>query len=353
MLLSQAKIKTLRVSIKDQNIRDSKGLYLRVRPGIPGDKITSAAWELRTTKDGKTQKLVLGHLESMSVEAARRERDRLTGAGNNLARDVSDCINEYRRLVTDHQKSGAGSELYLRELDKHIGHRKIASVSRADLTKLIKDWASERGARTADRYLSQIRGIFNLAVEHGVIDQSPLLGVSKRITGYVATKRDRVLSDDEIRQLFNWGDHQNARLLRFLLLTGLRRTEGRKGHKEGDRWIVPASISKNTKAHWVHITPLAAAQLDEKADFSVGTKALSEWLKSRQDCDNHYTAHDTRRTAATRMGGAGVDPFIIERCLNHSMQGVAGIYNRSEYEKQRITAALTLETAIIEVLRNG
>ena len=50
-----------------------------------------------------------------------------------------------------------------------------------------------------------------------------------------------------------------------------------------------------------------------------------------------WTIHDLRRTCATGMAELGVQPHIIEAVLNHisgHKAGVAGIYNRSSYERE-------------------
>lgn len=52
-----------------------------------------------------------------------------------------------------------------------------------------------------------------------------------------------------------------------------------------------------------------------------------------------WTPHDLRRTFATRMAKAGVAPHVVEKMLNHSMQGVMKIYNRHDYAQERIEAA--------------
>ena len=41
--------------------------------------------------------------------------------------------------------------------------------------------------------------------------------------------------------------------------------------------------------------------------------------------------HDLRRTARTHLEALGVAPHIAERCLNHKLRGVVGIYNRHDY----------------------
>jgi hypothetical protein len=85
--------------------------------------------------------------------------------------------------------------------------------------------------------------MFAYGQELGWIDHNPLLDVSRRVTGYEPVHRKRVLSDDEIRLL--WTESSaNARVLRFLMLTGLRISEAQKGHQDGDRWISPGTYLK-------------------------------------------------------------------------------------------------------------
>ena len=68
-----------------------------------------------------------------------------------------------------------------------------------------------------------------------------------------------------------------------------------------------------------------------------------------------WNLHDLRRTAATRMADIGVQPHIIEAALNHvsgHKGGVAGIYNRSSYERE-VRAALALWADHVRALVEG
>lgn len=49
----------------------------------------------------------------------------------------------------------------------------------------------------------------------------------------------------------------------------------------------------------------------------------------------HFTTHDFRRTARTHLAALGVDPHVAERCLNHKLKGVEGVYNRHDYFAER------------------
>lgn len=42
-----------------------------------------------------------------------------------------------------------------------------------------------------------------------------------------------------------------------------------------------------------------------------------------------------RRTASTHLNEQGFNSDAIEACLNHTMRGVRGVYNKAKYEKER------------------
>jgi integrase len=48
-----------------------------------------------------------------------------------------------------------------------------------------------------------------------------------------------------------------------------------------------------------------------------------------------FTVHDLRRTASTHLNEQGFNSDAIEACLNHTMRGVRGVYNKAKYEKER------------------
>jgi integrase len=110
---------------------------------------------------------------------------------------------------------------------------------------------------------------------------------------------------------------------------------------------VPAKYSKNKRAHWVHLTATAIEQIEKP--FETSPTAVQAWLRRRSDMDG-WTPHDLRRTAATRMADNGVNPFTVERCLGHTLQGVMAVYNRAEYEAERVEATETLERVLLEVV---
>jgi len=344
--LTEATVRTAKPGNADRWLNDGQGLYLRVRRG--GSKV----WVIRRKQFDKTQIITLGKYPAIKLKQAR-----LHAAEYQLKKDVSnhtvaDLVEKYMDEVALRTfKRPEFTQGYMdRAVLPAIGHRKVRDISRAELVKLIQAY-SKRGARTADQLRSNLRKLFSYAAELGYIDTNPMTDVSRRVSGYDPAPRDRVLSDDEICKL--WREpSKNARVLRFQLLTGLRIGEARQGHQDGDRWIVSEDISKNGRAHWVHLTDTAKAQLPLPRCTPTNVQAWLRGWCGRQSIDPRFTPHDCRRTAATRMADNDIEPFIVERVLNHTLEGVMAIYNRAEYEKERIAAAEKLERVLLAVVED-
>jgi integrase len=67
-------------------------------------------------------------------------------------------------------------------------------------------------------------------------------------------------------------------------------------------------------------------------------------MNAKVNLPEPWTLHDLRRTCATRMADLGTAPHVIEQILNHQSghrRGIAGVYNRSSYERE-VRAALAL-----------
>ena len=344
--LTDAKLRAAKPTDKDQMLSDGNGLYLRIRPG------GSKTWIIRKKHLGKTSITRLNKYPDMSLKEARLKAAAMAMTKHVNSTKVNDLVEKYMNevIIKSHKRVDLVKGYMDRAIIPQLGNRKVRDITRAELVAVIQQYSS-RGARTADQLRSNLKKLFSYATELGVIDINPMNDVSRRVTGYKPISRDRVLSDDEIRLI--WGlEHQNARLLRFLLLTGLRITEARKGYREGDRWIVPVSISKNSKAHWVYLTDEAVKQLPLPKCSATNIQAWLRRLLDKHDITPRFTPHDFRRTAATRMADSGVEPFIVERVLNHTLEGVMAVYNRAEYEPERIEAAESLGRHINDIVGN-
>ena len=134
-------------------------------------------------------------------------------------------------------------------------------------------------------------------------------------------------------------------------------------------WTIPAGRAKNARQHVVPLAPLA---LDIIATtprfvgrdhlFGLRAAGFTSWDRPKQLLDaklgdrvGPWTLHDLRRTFCTRLADLGVLPHVIEAAVNHyagHRAGVAGIYNRSSYERE-VRAALALWGDHIRTLVEG
>jgi len=186
-------------------------------------------------------------------------------------------------------------------------------------------------------------------MEEGWRDSNPVVGTRTK-------PRDRVLADAELVAIWSaYGNDDYGRIVRLLILTGARRQEVggmRRGEFafEDGTWTLPAERSKNHRAHTLALPPAAlaivGAILPGERDHLFGSRASSgytAWAAGKAALDQRlanavepWKLHDIRRTVATRMADIGIEPHVIEAVLNHysgHRRGIAGVYNRSPYEK--------------------
>ena len=128
---------------------------------------------------------------------------------------------------------------------------------------------------------------------------------------------------------------------------------------EYDVWKIPSERSKNGKSHTVplsdslqnliaripHTESYLFTSSGKKPVGNLGRAAgrLQVRMQAYANEDGkgdiqHWRLHDLRRTAASGMARCGVFQEVIERVQNRSsgaFAGVAGIYNRYEYEKEK------------------
>lgn len=219
---------------------------------------------------------------------------------------------------------------------------RVRDVEPSDIATMVRSYrdrvAKLKRARTDGRpaaraLLAVAKGLFGYAVENGWIDRSPAAQLTQAIIGAPDAARSRVLSDDEIRFVMTTDDPAGP-LLRFLLATGMRLGEAYSGEREGQYWVVGAAASKNKREHRVWLSEVALAQL-ERHPWAVRREKVQFWLKVNA---GGWTAHDLRRTFATRNNDMGVPPYIVEKMLNHSFDGVMAVYNHATYDAERQAA---------------
>jgi integrase len=360
---------------KDRDYSIGDGLYLRVRK-------SSKTWLFQTKQNGKRIIKTLGHFPDMDIKSAKKKALELKTEVSILSKSTklsSLLAQYYERSIIGHEnkknqphKRPAMTKYYLDILDRTYGHMNIDNITADHIETLIRDYRSGirangrgDGTRAANQLHNVIKTFFKSpAINRRITGKNPVESVSPYIAKYSTRGRERVLTDNEIKMIFE-SDHPNSKTLRFILLTGVRISETRHGKRNGEVWEIGKEFTKNGQPHWCYLPPLAMKQLPLPKMTDTNLQAwLRRWLENLGYAqEERFTPHDLRRTFATRLhdykrntdeadSTGMIPPYIIEKCLNHSLEGVLAVYNRAEYKQQRIEAAKTMEKIVKKILES-
>ncbi len=264
---------------------------------------------------------------------------------------LTELLEEWHAdIVQKRYRRPAEVAAYFARMEPTLLATKLRDLERVNIRHSLRRYAEQRGPVGANRLLSILKTALRFARDAGYLEASPIDGLSPELVGGREQARHRVLTDREIQRVWQ-AKSQHLPLLRFLLLTGQRIGEAQRAnwaHIQGDRWIIPAEHAKNGREHWVALSRQALRLLESRRSASreliFGTATdtgVQAWV--RRWCDREtitpaFRPHDLRRTFATRLNTFGVMPHVVEKILNHTMEGVMAIYNRAEYEFERVEA---------------
>ena len=361
-----------------------KGLKLRVSPG--GTK----SFYLVDYFHGKRIRLKLGRYPELNLAQARTKARKalvelLEGihpemkqhshkAGidsfNHLVREF---IEKYARV---HNKDWRETEkIFKRYFLKPWGARPFKSISKADVVYVLDGLVHQNTPSAANHAFRAVRKLFNWAIERGLMEFSPCLGLKEPAK---SVARDRVLSDEELARIWIGADSLDypfGPIVQLMILTGKRRGEAagiKWAHLDFKNkvWTLPSPDAKNSEQHILPLMPMALDILSPLPRLSEGlvfpshrrnsTNPVSGFGKAKARLDilsgvTDWRFHDIRRTVATGLSRLGVLPHVTERVLNHisgSLSPVAKIYNRHHYVKEMQNALELWETHISSILND-
>ena len=250
---------------------------------------------------------------------------------------------------------------------KNWNDKPVTAITKRDVRNLLDAIMDEGHDAHANKTLTVLKMLFNWAYDHEKINDIP---TERMKPPGAVTPRERTLTSPEMVTIWNatYGDeatdsHIHGDIVRILMLTGQRRNEvaGMQWSEiDFDRrtWELPRDRTKNKQPH---IVPLSSAvlsilrrQLKEQKELGLesayvftttGETPFSGWSRSKKRLDQRcgvtdWRLHDLRRTVVTGMNDdLGVWPHVVEAVVNHvtgaAKRGVAGVYNRAEYLKER------------------
>jgi integrase len=250
-----------------------------------------------------------------------------------------------------------------------LGRMPVAEIKRFQYHRVLDRIADERGPVRADRVLAAVKRLLSWHSERS--DFISPLGRGGRRTSAKDRARSRVLSDDELRQVWTTAERLKgpfAGFLQFTLLTATRRNEAAGLRRtelsdDGRTWVIPAARYKNGRDTLIPLSKAAqriVAAQPQLGDFvftSNGSKALGGFALRKTAFDaecgisDRWTIHDLRRTSRTLMSRAGVTSDVAEMCLGHALVGVRSVYDRFEYADEKRDAFERLARVIERIVR--
>jgi integrase len=346
---------------------DIPGFGLRIREG------GSRTWVYQYRIGKKQRRMVLGSAKSVPLGLARENASKLEakvrlGGDPALARQtaqeeasqtVGALLDQYleARKAEWRPRSEAEITRHLKTHAKSLHRFPITAVSQKNVADLLDNIAKEAGNVTTNRVRASLCAFFGWVIRRGI--RLPEGNVASYTEKRKETSRDRVLTHAELKAVWKaCEDDDYGAVLKLLILTGQRANEIaelRWSEIAGEQIELPAERTKNGRAHIIPLSEPAQLIVGEWADenrkyvFGRDDSGFQGWSKAKEKIDAriaaeagkplaHWTVHDLRRTVATRMAELGVQPHIIEAVLNHvsgHKGGVAGIYNRATYDREK------------------
>ena len=359
---------------------DIKGFGLRLREG------GSRTWIYQYRIGSKQRRMVLGSAKSVPLGVARENAGRLEARvklGGDPAMDKEAArrsadgtfgvlVEQYMASRRSKWRPNTEREVtrHLMKYAKSLHRFPIAAVSQKNVADLLDNLA---GDATRNRVRANLSTFFSWAIKKGI--DLPKGNIASYTEKHKENSRTRVLSDEELRAI--WGacrDNAFGAIVKLLLLTGQRKSEIgflRWDEVRDEQILLPGERTKNKRDHVVPLSDAAKEILNKfRADgrthvFGRYDTGFGGWNTAKRELDArltgagnvlpYWTLHDLRRTVATGMAELGVQPHIVEAVLNHvsgHKGGVAGIYNRATYDKEK-REALNLWAEHVTALVEG
>jgi integrase len=379
-ILTTKAVENARPSDARQEIPDGgcRGLYLIVQPS------GARSWAVRYRYRGAPAKLTLGYFPIISLAEARKlasaalhevatggdpaadkRRSKVEAterSPDTVKRLAVQFIEQYAKRKTRPSSWKATERTLMLEAAPWHG-RLITDIRRRDVIELIETIARDRpiGANRCHAHLSRF---FRWAASRDLVLASPCVGIEKPEP---ERRRERVLSDDEVRRFWAATDQLQAPLsdiYKLLLLTAARRNEilfmrWRELDLTKKIWTLPAERSKNGFANVLPLGPQAWAIIERQPRFAGSEHVVGPGrgnfcrakpvLDAAMQPDESWVGHDLRRSARSLLSRAHISADVAELMLGHLLAGMRRVYDRHKFldEKRAGFAALEREIDLI------
>ena len=361
-------------------------------------KVTLGSFESYTLKDAiawaaeRTKDRDAGLDTKEALEATKAAQDAKDAAAAAKAEKSMEWFwrTHYRPRFVDTLKDSRGEVWYWdKRVGPAMGAKAVVDVTKADLSRIVNA-TLETAPTTANKIVGFLRTMFRRIMEHYGDD----LGMAANPAGYLAkphnekrTRKQHVMQAHELGYLLRVidarGDAKDfvsvyARSLKLVIHTGVRISEALEApwtefDLEAGTWTIDGTRTKNGFPHLLPLADETVAFLKAhreafkgpylfstdpggEAPMTLGGKAVDRLVgltRMRAERDGldmeKWSPHSIRRTFSTELNSItdnDLNPLIpvhvVEALLNHvsgsAKAGVAGIYNKYQYRKEKAEA---------------
>lgn len=384
------------------------GLYIRVQT------IGKAYWEVRYSINGKRRfmRIAGGQYPSMSLAVAKLEAalvKQKTREGVDplaeRARENELTIKTVNQLFDDWyidlskrlKFPNIPKRIYEKEIKPLIGDLAIEQVNARDIRAILQKVSVSGRPSIANDTLAYCKQLFNHACKLDLANSNPASAFKISDAGGIEKSRTRILDISELEIVFHIlrdNSHiftrDNYLAVALLVCLGVRKGEliaaqWQEIDFEKQLWNLPKNRSKTGVAITIPLTGSVLGWLEELKVRSAGSEfvfpsrraskrrgyisddtlnhALAKMFGKKVDSNKqpypnllgnagveHFTVHDLRRTCRSLLAKAGIAVHIAERCLNHKLKGVEGIYDRYDYLDERRGALVQISSLLAPIV---
>jgi len=323
---------------------------------------------------------------------SKRKRERKIVMFDHLAKDwlENECGNLKNPQIP--------ARIYNKEIKKYIGQTNIDRVSGIDIRDLLQRIVKDGRKTIANDTLLTLKQIFNHGIRIETNKNNPAAAFSNKHAGGLEHARERFLSLEEVGKVFSVfrenPSHfaiENYIAVALLLVLGVRKTELTQAKWEEicfekNEWCVPAIRDKRGSAitipiphqmvNWFRTLKMLSMRsefifptrrggnkghisddtLNHAVNNLFGKKTGKRASSSRDQFSSidvaHFTIHDLRRTCRTLLETLKVSERVAEKCLNHKVKGIVGVYNHYNYFDERKIALQKLADLVFPLIDN-
>ena len=270
--------------------------------------------------------------------------------------------------------------VYTKDIAPLIGKIALADLKPLDVRRVIENINESGRPSIANDALGYMKQLFKHGIKLDFLTNNPALVFNPEDAGGNEVSRTRYLSQEELKEVFKQINihietvcYENKLAFFLLLSLGVRKgelIEAIWSEFDFDKriWRIPAERTKTNTAFEVPLTDSVYSVFMELKVFARGSDnvfpnrrvsrrfshisgdTLNRSLDRLFDVSvikfERFTVHDLRRTFRSLLAELKIPSHIGERCLNHKIRGVEGVYDRYDYFEERKEALEKVSKAL-------